>query len=127
MPSVDYSQVDIRSAYKKLMDDLLERRRLGVQRPCFMTEFLDDNSHGEFTTEDCYFMAGTLIEAGSDTTRIILMEILAAAVLYPDWVERTQQQLDLVCGPIAERLPDFGDMPQLPLIKGIIKESLRWK
>ncbi|KAH7215518.1 cytochrome P450 [Fusarium oxysporum] len=114
-------------AYKKLLDDLLERRRLGTQKPCFMTEFLDNNSNGEFTTEECYFMAGTLIEAGSDTTRIILMEILAAAVLYPDWVERTQQQLDSVCGSKAERLPVFDDMPQLPLIKGIIKEGLRWK
>ncbi|KAK7585721.1 hypothetical protein V3481_012007 [Fusarium oxysporum f. sp. vasinfectum] len=113
--------------YKKLLDDLLERRRLGTQRPCFMTEFLDNNNDGEFSTEDCYFMGGTLIEAGSDTTRVTLMEILAAAVLYPDWVERTLEQLDSVCGSKAERLPDFGDMPQLPMIKGIIKESLRWK
>ncbi|KAI6752560.1 hypothetical protein HG530_013929 [Fusarium avenaceum] len=121
------SQVDLRSAYKKLMDELLERRRLGIQRPCFMTEFLDNNKDGEFTTEDCYFMAGTLIEAGSDTTRVVLMEIIAAAVLYPDWVERAQQQLDSVCGSKAERLPGFDDLPQLPLIKGVMKEGLRWK
>ncbi|RYC79667.1 hypothetical protein BFJ63_vAg17448, partial [Fusarium oxysporum f. sp. narcissi] len=116
-----------RMAYKKLMDDLLERRKLGIQKPCFMTEFLDNNNDGQFTMEECCFMAGTLIEAGSDTTRVILMEILAAAVLYPDWVERAQQQLDSVCGSKAERLPEFGDMPELPLIKGIIKEGLRWK
>lgn len=100
---------------------------MGIQKPCFMTEFLDNNKDGEFTTEDCYFMAGTLIEAGSDTTRIILMEIIAAAVLYPDWVERAQQQLDSVCGSKAERLPGFEDLPQLPLIKGVIKEGMRWK
>ncbi|KAF5548886.1 cytochrome p450 [Fusarium mexicanum] len=113
--------------HKKVFDDLLERRKLGTQKPCFMTKFLDMNTDGEFSTEDCYFIGGTLIEAGSDTTRVTLMEILAAAVLYPDWVEGALQQLDSVCGSKAERLPDFGDMPKLTLIKAIVKESMRWK
>jgi cytochrome P450 len=92
-----------------------------------MTEFLHDNRDDKLTTEDCYFMAGTLIEVGSDTARITLMEVLAAAMLYPDWVERTQEQLDSVCESKAERLPGFGDSTQLPLTKWIIKEGLRWK
>ncbi|KAF9765933.1 hypothetical protein IL306_001706 [Fusarium sp. DS 682] len=108
-------------------NDLLERQRLGTQQPCFMTEFLDRNTKGEFTEEETYFMAGTLIEAGSDTTRTTLMEIMAAAVLYPDWIGRTQKQLDSVCGYKAERLPTFDDMAKLPLVKGVVKEALRWK
>ncbi|SCO22925.1 related to cytochrome P450 [Fusarium fujikuroi] len=113
--------------FKKLLDDLLERQRLGTQQPCFMTEFLERNTNGEFTEEESYWMAGTLIEAGSDTTRITLILILAAAVMYPDWVGRTQRQLDSVCGYKAERLPTFDDMAKLPLVKGVIKEGLRWK
>ncbi|KAF5574468.1 cytochrome P450 monooxygenase [Fusarium subglutinans] len=120
-------KIDCLRGHKKVFDDFLERRKLGTQRPCFMTELLDMNTDGEFSTEDCYFIGGTLIEAGSDTTRVTLMEILAAAVLYPDWVERALQQLDSVCGSNAERIPNFGDMPKLPLIKAIVKESMRWK
>ncbi|SCO39815.1 related to cytochrome P450 [Fusarium fujikuroi] len=116
-----------RKVFKKLLDDLLERQRLGTQQPCFMTEFLERNTNGEFTEEESYWMAGTLIEAGSDTTRITLILILAAAVMYPDWVGRTQRQLDSVCGYKAERLPTFDDMAKLPLVKGVIKEGLRWK
>ncbi|KAI1067539.1 hypothetical protein LB506_003833 [Fusarium annulatum] len=116
-----------RKVFKKLLDDLLERQRLGTQQPCFMTEFLERNTNGEFTEEESYWMAGTLIEAGSDTTRITLILILAAAVMYPDWVGRTQRQLDSVCGYRAERLPTFDDMAKLPLVKGVIKEGLRWK
>ncbi|KAF5227008.1 hypothetical protein FANTH_14906, partial [Fusarium anthophilum] len=118
---------DYGSAYKKLLDDLRERQRLGTQKPCFMTEFLDRNTKGEFTEEETYFMAGTLIEAGSDTTRTTLMVMMAAAVLYPDWVERVQKQLDSICGYKAERLPTFNDMAKLPLLKGVVKEALRWK
>ncbi|KAG4284981.1 hypothetical protein FPRO06_06241 [Fusarium proliferatum] len=90
-------------------------------------KFLERNTNGEFTEEESYWMAGTLIEAGSDTTRITLILILAAAVMYPDWVGRTQRQLDSVCGYKAERLPTFDDMAKLPLVKGVIKEGLRWK
>ncbi|KAF4435967.1 cytochrome p450 [Fusarium acutatum] len=118
---------DYGSAYKKLLDDLRERQRLRTQKPCFMTEFLDRNTKGEFTEEETYFMAGTLIEAGSDTTRTTLMVMMAAAVLYPDWVERVQKQLDSVCGYNAQRLPTFDDMTNLPLLKGVVKEALRWK
>ncbi|KAL6401372.1 hypothetical protein AUP68_15241 [Ilyonectria robusta] len=115
-----------RNAYKKLFDDILERRELGTQKPCFMTELLDSNKD-DFEAEECYYICGTLIEAGSDTTRLTLNVALAAAVLQPDWVERTRKQLDEVCGANAERLPNFSDMDQLPLIKGVAKESLRWK
>ncbi|PNP74826.1 hypothetical protein FNYG_11840 [Fusarium nygamai] len=113
--------------FKKLHDDLLERQRLGTQQPCFMTEFLERNTNGNFTEEEIYWMSGTLIEAGSDTTRITLLVMLAAAALYPDWLGRTQKQLDSVCGYNAERLPTFDDMKKLPLVKGVIKEAMRWK
>ncbi|KAH6988427.1 cytochrome P450 [Ilyonectria destructans] len=102
-----------RKVYKKLLDDLLERLKLGTQKPCFMTELLDSNKD-DFEAEECYYIGGTLIEAGSDTTRLTLNAALAAA-------------LGEVCGANAERLPNFSDMDQLPLIKGVAKESLRWK
>lgn len=114
-------------AYKKQMDDLRERRRLGIQKPCFMTEFLDMGKDREFGEEELYFMSGTMLEAGSDTTRVSLHEMAAGAALFPDWVERVRRQLDEVCGRNAERLPTFEDMPRLPLVKAVAKETLRWK
>jgi len=50
--------------------------------------------------------AGSIIEAGSDTTRNQINLMLAAAVNYPAWVATAQKQLDEVCG-VAKRLPDF--------------------
>lgn len=68
-----------------------------------------------------------MMEAGSDTTRMTMNQVIAAAALFPDWVKRARKELDAVCGLNAERLPDFTDLDSLPLIKAAVKESLRWK
>lgn len=67
------------------------------------------------------------MEAGSDTTRMSMNQVIAGAALFPDWVGRARRELDAVCGTNAERLPDFEDLDSLPLIKAAVKESLRWK
>lgn len=72
-------------------------------------------------------MTGSLMEAGSDTTRTSLNQAVAAAVLWPDWVDRVRKELDKVCGSHAERLPALSDMKDCPVVKGAVKETLRWK
>jgi hypothetical protein len=56
--------------------------------------------------------AGSIIEAGSDTTRNQINIMLAAAAKYPTWVATAQKQLDEVCGH-ASRLPSF-DVSRFP-------------
>jgi len=71
------------------------------------------------------FVAGTLIEAGSDTTRNQNNIFMAHAAHDPSWVTKVRAQLDEVCGHNAERLPEYDDWDKLPLIHATIKESLR--
>lgn len=71
------------------------------------------------------FALGSLVEAGSDTSRMTMSQLIAAAVLQPDWVERAREQLDKVCGD-AQRLPRFEDKPSLPFITAAVKEGFRW-
>ncbi|KAH0438512.1 cytochrome P450 [Colletotrichum camelliae] len=116
-----------RAVYKRELDQLRERRAQGKQRDCFMTEFLEKQHDSDFTEDEFLFMAGALMEAGTDTTRASLDQCVAAAALWPDWVERARKELDDVCGAHAERLPTAQDMSNLPIIKGAVKESVRWK
>ena len=44
-------------------------------------------------------------------------------VLFPDVVKIAQEELDRVCGA---RLPTLDDEPNLPYIRGCVKESMRW-
>ncbi|KAL2669767.1 hypothetical protein Neosp_015212 [[Neocosmospora] mangrovei] len=116
-----------RWVYKREMDDLRKRMKSGSYKPCFMSEFLDLGHDQGFEDDDLYFIAGALMEAGTDTTRISLDQIVASVVLFPDWAERARKELDEVCGPNAERLPTAQDAPKLPRIKAAVKESVRWK
>jgi cytochrome P450 len=89
-----------------------------------MSEFLDLKQDREFSEDELLYIAGALMEAGTDTTRISLHQTVAGAVLWPDWVERARKQLDEVCGANAERLPTAQDSAALPIIKGAVKESV---
>lgn len=73
------------------------------------------------------FVFGTLMEAGSDTSRVTIGQIIAGAATYPDWVARARAELDAVCGPNAERLPQWEDRPKLKYISAVVKEGFRWR
>ena len=45
--------------------------------------------------------------------------------LYPDAMRKAQAELDVVVG--RDRLPTFEDKDNLPYIRAIIKETLRWR
>lgn len=68
-----------------------------------------------------------MVEAGSDTTRMILSMIIAAAATDSRWVVEAQKELDHVCGSNAERLPCFSDKNELPYITATVKEAFRWR
>jgi len=46
-----------------------------------------------------------------------------AMILYPEVQQKAQRQLDQVCG---DRLPEVEDFNDLPYIRCIMKETLRW-
>lgn len=92
-----------------------------------MSEIFDSKEDAQFTEDELLYIAGALMEAGTGTTRSSLHQCVAGAITSPDWVERARTQLDQVCGSNAERLPGPEDMDNLPIIKGAVKESVRWK
>ena len=110
------------------MDEFDRRQEAGTQKPCFMTELLaSETKNKDFTRDEVAFIAVTLLEAGSDTTRNSLLEAVAGAAMYPDWVERARVECDQVCGKNAERLPTFDDIEKLPMIRAAVKEAVRWR
>jgi len=69
------------------------------------------------------FVFRTLMEAGSDTSRVTHGQIIAGAVTSPDWVARARKDLDEVCGHNVERLPQREDRPRLKYISAVVKEG----
>ncbi|KAI0055227.1 cytochrome P450, partial [Artomyces pyxidatus] len=57
-------------------------------------------------------------------TSISLSWWLFAILLYPDTQRRAQAELDAVVS--RDRVPAFSDLPHLPYIRAMVKETLRW-
>ncbi|KAK7443292.1 hypothetical protein Landi51_09075 [Colletotrichum acutatum] len=73
------------------------------------------------------FVFGTLREAGSDTSRVTIGQIIAGAATYADWVIQARAQLDEVCRSNTERLPRWEDRERLNYILVVLKEGFRWR
>ncbi|PVH78054.1 cytochrome P450 [Cadophora sp. DSE1049] len=117
-----------REVYKKQLDNVRDRIKKGIQKDCFAVDFLKSTDNDPFFNEtQRLFVLGTLMEAGSDTSRVSIGQMIAAAATYPDWVVRAREQLDAVCGANAERLPGWGDRERLPYITATVKEIFRWR
>ncbi|EKG12949.1 Cytochrome P450 [Macrophomina phaseolina MS6] len=116
-----------RGVYKRELEEIRERMARGAQRDCFAKDFLQTEEAKEFGETQTLFVLGTLMEAGTDTSRLTLIDIIAAAAAYPDWVGRAREQLDKVCGKEAQRLPGWADRDDLPYITAVVKEGFRWR
>ncbi|KAL5117971.1 hypothetical protein ACEQ8H_004116 [Pleosporales sp. CAS-2024a] len=92
-------------------------------KPCFCLDLIRAQETEGFSDALAAYVSGSLLEAGSDTTAATLVGFVQAMLLFPDVARNAQEELDRVCG---ERLPSLEDEPNLPYIRGCIKESLRW-
>lgn len=51
--------------------------------------------------------------------------MLACAAFGPSFIPKAQKELDAVVGP--DRMPTFEDFEELPFIRAIVNETLRWR
>lgn len=96
---------------------LLLEQRQGMSEEERMGSFLDDKSIA--------YQSMTLMEAGSETTSIALMNFLLAMVLYPEVMRKGQDAVDAAVP--ASQLPSWDDLPSIPYVNQIFKEVMRWR
>lgn len=67
----------------------------------------------------------TLFEAGAGTTAALMMSWVLCMVLHPEEYKKLQDEIDSVV--YSKRLPEFEDLPKLPRVRAVVKETLRWR
>lgn len=71
------------------------------------------------------YVPASLFGAGSDTTASTLCSAFLGLVTHPSVLKAAQAELDSMVG--AERSPVFGDEPNLPYLRALCRETLRWR
>ncbi|KAJ8128204.1 hypothetical protein O1611_g5430 [Lasiodiplodia mahajangana] len=104
---------------------LTAKRKLkeGKSKPCLCSDVVRAQDELKLPDGIAGYLTGSLLEAGSDTSASTLIGFLQALLIFPEVSKLAQAELDRVCG---DRLPDLNDLPDLPYIRGCMKESLRW-
>ncbi|XP_058080868.1 cytochrome P450 78A5-like [Magnolia sinica] len=89
----------------------------------FVDVLLDLEEEDRLSDSDMIAVLWEMIFRGTDTVAILLEWILARMVVHPDIQSRAQSEIDAVVGksrPISD-----SDIPNLPYLQSIVKESLR--
>ena len=114
--------------YRELWETLKKEVDEGSVTECFCRDYYLSNpyKHGVDDVQSAY-MCGGLVEAGSETTSTTLNNFVLAMALYPQAMTKAQEEIDRVIGSDGSRMPRWEDEPDLPYVRALVKETLRWR
>ncbi|KAH9054051.1 cytochrome P450 [Lactarius deliciosus] len=104
----------------KVADDLAN----GIDRPSFGATVIQNQSKHDLSKREQAWLVGMMVSAGGETTSTTLHWWVLAMLAYPEVQTRAHAELDEVVG--SARPPTFADLPSLPYIRAMVKETLRW-
>ncbi|KAH9053934.1 cytochrome P450 [Lactarius vividus] len=104
----------------KVVDDLAN----GIDRPSFGATIIKTQSRHGLSELEQAWLAGDTLAAGGETTSTTLHWWILAMLAYPNVQARAHAELDEVVG--RGRPPTFADVPFLPYIRAMVKETVRW-
>ncbi|KAL1887615.1 hypothetical protein Sste5346_010116 [Sporothrix stenoceras] len=110
--------------WMKHWNRLKDQIREGKAPECFVKQFLEtDFKKQDITEEQAAFVAGSMLEAGSETTSSALNSCIMYLAACPEVQEMANAELTRVVGD--DRSPSYADEDHLPYIWAIGKEVLR--
>ncbi|KAL4912096.1 cytochrome P450 [Aspergillus aurantiobrunneus] len=110
--------------FRKLQQDVRDEVLRGSAPKSFTRSFLENQGTYQLSDDEGAYVIGTLFEAGSGTTAAAMMSFCLTMCHHPEWQSKMQDELD---HQVGDRMPEFEDIPQLPTVRAVIKEVLRWR
>jgi cytochrome P450 len=116
---------EMNGLYNDLLAMVVKRRKTTGPRRSVADGMLDQQDKLGLTWSQQYFIAGVLVEAGSETTASIILIFLQAMIKYPEVQKKAHMHIDEIVG--EDRSPLWSDYKKLPYLAQIIKEVFRWR
>ncbi|KAH8198145.1 hypothetical protein TruAng_007678 [Truncatella angustata] len=116
-------------AWKNNMQYVYDRLNDGTAQPSFVNTFLskltkqaDGANWG--TEHEAMYVVGQMAIAGALTIGSPIQSFLLAMLHYPEWQEKLQAEIDVVC---HGNCPAWEDCEKMPLLRAVVKEVIRWR
>ncbi|KAF2827411.1 cytochrome P450 [Ophiobolus disseminans] len=102
-----------------------ERRMSPSQPPGVFNEFIANRSDYDISDAEANSAFRALIGGATRSTHNALLTFMYLMMAYPEWLTKLQAQIDSVVG--KDRLPTWEDVPNLPMVRAVVKEGVRYR
>lgn len=111
--------------YSRFLNHVEHRRRSVGSMNSFADRLLEKKDNLNWTRHGLSFMAGPMIEAGSDTTSGVINNFLLLMTQFPGAMRKGQEKINAVVG--VERSHRWHDWQNLTEVNKLPKETLRMR
>ncbi|KAI0684340.1 cytochrome P450 [Earliella scabrosa] len=111
--------------FEEFNQGVSDRMAKGDSPTCFVASLVETEQRHGLTKKEAAWLAGIMFSAGAETTSASMMNFVLAMLLFPEAMRKAQRELDAVVG--RDRAPTFEDRKNLPYIRAMVKEVLRWR
>ncbi|GAA6007074.1 cytochrome P450 [Rhodotorula paludigena] len=112
--------------YLGLVNEVKEKMERGVAPYSFAKQLIENQEKFGMTDLEVAYTCSTPFGAGVETSSGTLLSFfLACAHAGETFIPKAQAELDRVVG--SDRLPTFEDFEDLPYIRAVVNETLRWR
>lgn len=115
------------SYFYGLFQEAIEKFHRGAAEipPSFARSWAEKEDHYDLQWKEAAYVISTLYGGGSGTTSFAMQSYCLAMCHFPEWQRRLREEIEHVVGP--DRAPDLNDFGNLPIVRAVSKEVLRWR
>ena len=118
----DYEKLE--TFRKRLVKTVLDLRDQ-AKGDCLQQYFTDHQNEFGLSDLEGGMAFASFLGAGTRSPHNALLGFVIAMLRYPAWQTKLQEEIDQVVGP--NRLPAFEDMPNLPTLRAVVLEGIRYR
>jgi len=95
------------------------------QSQSFSRRFYKSKQDWNLSDREIVWTLGSIYGGAAGTSSTAMQSLILNMCLFPEWQARAQEEIERVVGD--ERLPNFDDISNLPTLRALIKETIRWR
>ncbi|KAK5730067.1 hypothetical protein LTR15_000001 [Elasticomyces elasticus] len=115
---------DYMSLLVQQQSQMLARQTVEVPES-FARRYFKSKEDWGLTHREAVWVLSSIYGGAAGTSATAMQTIMLNLCLFPEWQQKVQAELDEVIG--GQRLPTYSDSSSLPILRAVIKESMRWR